>query len=444
MRYRGRAALIVGLGESGKAAARFLAARGARVAVTDARGQAELAGALAELADLDLQLYLGGHPEAAFAGRDLVVPSPGVSWAMPQLEAARAAGATVVGELELAAAELRGRVIGVTGSNGKTTTTALIGHILAGAGFKTVVAGNIGTPVLAIVEASEEEQRTVLELSSFQLEAMRTFRCHVAACLNVTPDHLDRHGSFENYALAKKRIFEAQRPGDAAVLNADDATCRAWGAEMKSRVRWFSRRRAAEPGVWADEGTIYRDGAPVSDVDLPIRGAHNLENALAAVAVCALAGATDAQIESGLHSFQAVEHRLELVRRLHDVDYYNDSKATNVDATVKAIEAFQGGLWIILGGRDKNSDYTTLAGPLTGKVREALLIGEAAQKILSQLEGRVPMRDCVTLERAVRYAHQHASAGDTVLLSPACASFDQFQSYGHRGRELKRIVAELN
>jgi UDP-N-acetylmuramoylalanine--D-glutamate ligase len=273
---------------------------------------------------------------------------------------------------------------------------------------------------------------------------MRTFRCHIAACLNLTPDHLDRHGTFERYAAAKKRMFEAQRPEDAAVLNADDPTCRVWGGEVKARVRWFSRKRPAEPGVWAAEGLIYRDGTPLSDVNLPIRGAHNLENALAATAVCALAGATDAMIDRGLHSFQAVEHRLELVRRLHDVDYYNDSKATNIDATVKAIEAFPGALWVILGGRDKNSDYTALAGPLTGKVREALLIGEAAQKIHRELEGRLPLRECETLDRAVRYARDHASAGDTVLLSPACASFDQFTSYGHRGAEFKRIVGELS
>ncbi|MEZ5396301.1 MAG: UDP-N-acetylmuramoyl-L-alanine--D-glutamate ligase [Bryobacterales bacterium] len=443
MRYEGREALIVGLGESGKAAARFLAARGASVAITDSRSEAQLASALAEIEDLNPTLYLGGHPDQAFEQCDLIVPSPGVPWNMPQLEAARAAGVPVMGELELAAPELRGRVIGVTGSNGKTTTTALVGHILEQAGFKTVVAGNIGTPVLAIVDDSEEEQRTVLELSSFQLEAMRTFRCHVAACLNVTPDHLDRHGTFECYAAAKKRIFDAQRPEDAAVLNADDATCRSWGAAVSSRVRWFSRRRAAEPGVWAADGLIYRDGVPVSDCNLPIPGAHNLENALAATAVCSLAGATDAHIERGLHSFQAVEHRLEHVRRLHDVDYYNDSKATNVDAALKAIESFERGLWIILGGRDKNSDYTVLAEPLAGRVREALLIGEAADKIRTQLGGRTPLRDCGTLEQAVRFARKHAAPGDTVLLSPACASFDQFQSYGHRGREFKRLVEEL-
>ena len=443
MRYEGREALIVGLGESGKAAARFLAARGARIAITDARGEAELADALAELQDLGPRLYLGGHPAEAFDGADLIVPSPGVAWNLPQLEAAREAGVPVMGELELAAGELRGHVIGVTGSNGKTTTTALIGHILELAGFETVVAGNIGTPVVSIVDRSAESQRTVLELSSFQLEAMRTFRCHIAACLNVTPDHLDRHGAFERYAAAKKRIFEAQRPEDAAVLNADDPTCQGWARDVTARVRWFSRMRPVEPGVWSAEDQIYRDGIPLSDVNLPIRGAHNLENALAAVAVCTLAGATDAQIDRGLHSFRAVEHRLELVRSLHGVDYYNDSKATNVDAAVKAIEAFEGGLWVILGGRDKGSDYTALAGPLEGKVREALLIGEAAGKIRNQLEGRVPLRDCGTLDSAVRYASRHASPGDTVLLSPACASFDQFKNYGDRGRELKRIVGDL-
>ena len=444
MRYEGREALIVGLGESGKAAARFLHTRGARIAVTDMRSEEQLEGALAELGDIEVELHASGHPAEAFAGRDLIVPSPGVDWNLPQLAAAREAGVAVMGELELAAAYMKGRVIGVTGSNGKTTTTALIGHILEGAGFNTVVAGNIGTPVLSIVDGSDEGQWTVLELSSFQLEAMHTFRCHIAACLNVTPDHLDRHGTFESYAAAKKRIFEAQRPEDFAVLNADDPTCRSWGRELDGRVRWFSRTRPAEPGVWAAGGLIYRDGVPLSDVSLPIKGAHNLENALAAVAACSMAGATDLSIDRGLHTFEAVEHRLEHVRRLHEVDYYNDSKATNVDAALKAIESFEGGLWLILGGRDKNSDYTALAGPLTGRVREVLLIGEAASKIRRELDGRAPLRDCGTLERAVRYAHEHAAPGDTVLLSPACASFDQFSSYGHRGRELKRIVGELS
>jgi UDP-N-acetylmuramoylalanine--D-glutamate ligase len=262
--------------------------------------------------------------------------------------------------------------------------------------------------------------------------------------LNITPDHLDRHGSMERYAAAKKRMFEAQRPEDAAVLNADDPICRDWGRDVIARVRWFSRKRPIEPGVWAADGLIYRDGVPLSDWNLPIRGAHNLENALAAVAVCSIAGATDAAIDCGLHSFKPVEHRLELVRTLGGVAFYNDSKATNVDAAIKAIEAFEGGLWIILGGRDKNSDYTALSEPLEGKVREALLIGEAAPKIRRQLEGLAPLRDCGTLEQAVRHARVCAKAGDTVLLSPACASFDQFTSYGHRGREFKRIVEELS
>ena len=444
MRYEGREALIVGLGESGKAAARFLAARGARVAVTDMRTEEQLAEPLAELDGAVAQTYAGGHPGAAFEGRDLIVPSPGVDWNLPQLASARAAGVAVMGELELAAPALKGRVIGITGSNGKTTTTALIGHILESAGFNTVVAGNIGTPVLSIVDGSDEGQWTVLELSSFQLEAMHTFRCHIAACLNVTPDHLDRHGTFECYAAAKKRIFDAQRPEDAAILNADDPTCRTWGAGLNGRVRWFSRTRPAEPGVWIADGLICRDGVPLSDVNLPVRGAHNLENALAAVSATSIAGVTDADIERGLHSFRAVEHRLEHVRRLHEVDYYNDSKATNVDAALKAVESFEGGLWLILGGRDKGSDYTPLVGALMGKVREVLLIGEASVKIQSALDGHVPLRDCGTLEQAVRHAHAHASPGDTVLLSPACASFDQFSSYGHRGRELKRIIGGLS
>ena len=441
MTFRGKHALVVGLGESGKAAARFLAARGARVAVADRRSDAGNAAAMAELAGLDLEYRFGAHGEGDFLGYDLIVPSPGVPWNLPALEAARHAGAEVRGELDLAADELRGRAVGITGSNGKTTTTALTGHILAEAGLPVVVAGNIGTPVLAVVDGSRDEQWNVLELSSFQLEASERFRCHIAAVLNVTPDHLDRHGNFEAYAAAKARIFAAQTASDFAVLNAADATCRSWAPALTAAVRRFGRGGEVRPGTWAADGAIVRDGERVSDLELPIRGAHNLENALAAVEVCALAGVPVAAIERGLHGFRAVEHRLELVARLDGVDYYNDSKATNVDATIKAVESFDGGLWLILGGRDKDSDYRALAPALRGKLRQALLIGEAAAKIREHLGGEFPLADCGALGTAVERARAGARAGETVLLSPACASFDQFENYGHRGREFKRIVA---
>ena len=440
MTYEGKRALVVGLGESGKAAARFLVARGALVTLNDSRGEDVLAAVRADLADLSAQWSVGGHPASLFESHDLVVPSPGVPWDLPALEAARAAGVTVAGELELAASELRGRTIAVTGTNGKTTTTALIGHILDGAGLNTVVAGNIGTPVLSIVDGSTDGQWNVLELSSFQLEAMRSFRAHVAVCLNVTPDHLDRHGDFESYLAAKARLFAAQEESDFAVINADSEACLA--IEARGQVVRFSRTRDLADGCCVRGGWITRSGGRVAPAELPIRGPHNLENALAAVAATALAGVPDSAIAAGLQSFQAVEHRLEFVRSVGGVDYYNDSKATNVDAAIKAVESFDGGLWLILGGRDKDGDFSALAPSLRGRVRELLLIGEAAEKIDAQLGPEFPVRDYGDLAAALRHARENANPGDTVLLAPACASFDQFENYGQRGREFKRLTEE--
>lgn len=434
--------LIVGLGESGRAAARFFARRGARVTATDMRSEAELGSLVEELRAAGVELALGGHPRALFLEQERIVPSPGVPWDLPQLEQARRAGVEVAGELEIAATELKGRVIGVTGTNGKTTTVSLIAHILQGAGVEARAVGNIGTPLLSVVEESSERSWSVVELSSFQLEAMRGFRSHIAVVLNVTPDHLDRHGSFSAYAAAKARIFPPQKNGDFAVLNADDEVCRGYARSVRGEVVWFSRRRSLARGVWGEGGAILRDGARVASAELPIRGPHNLENALAAVAAASLAGVPEGAIAEGLETFRAVEHRLEFVRTVAGADYYNDSKATNVDAALKAVESFDSGLWVILGGRDKDNDFRPLAAPLRERARGALLIGEAAQKIRRQIRG-VPIEECGTLAAAVARAHSRARPGDTVLLAPACASFDQFENYGRRGREFKRLVEEL-
>ena len=336
-----------------------------------------------------------------------------------------------------------GRVVGVTGTNGKTTTTALVGHIFERAGLTVQVGGNIGRPVLSMVETATPATWNVLELSSFQLEATQSFRCHVAAVLNVTPDHFDRHRDMRTYVAAKARILEPQKPEDAAVLNFDDAICRDFASLARGRTVWFSRTRALDEGVWVDGGWIVRDGRRVSSVDLPIRGPHNLENALAATAVAGEAGLPDEAIAAGLKSFRPVEHRLERVRELDGVAYYNDSKATNVDAAIKAIESFDSGLWLILGGRDKGADYTALLEPMKGRVKQVLLIGEAAELIAEQFGDRVELERAGDLAAAVRRAREGAAPGDVVLLSPACASFDQFKSYGHRGREFKRLVEEL-
>jgi UDP-N-acetylmuramoylalanine--D-glutamate ligase len=381
--------------------------------------------------------------EAAFRDAELVVISPGVPADLALLASVRARGVPVIGELELAAPYLEGRTIGITGTNGKTTTTALTGHILRESGIACQVGGNIGAAPAGMVETSRPDQWNVLELSSFQLETIESFRAHIAACLNVTQNHLDRHHSFENYANAKARLFETQTPEDLAVLNADDPVTEALAKRTQGRTVWFSSTRTVA-GAWLEGDTIQMDGSPLLDVHaLLLRGRHNYENVMAAALMARRAGATLEQIASAAATFAPVEHRLELVREVGGVAYYNDSKATSVDATLKAISAFDGGLWLILGGKDKDSDYTALREPLRAKAGAVLLIGAAAPKIAKHLGDSVPIIQCGTLASAVDLASRSAESGDTVLLAPACSSFDQFESFEHRGRVFKDLVNAL-
>ena len=443
MTLEGKRALVLGLGKSGLAAVHFLVAHGAIVAAADARVRNQLAAAAASLERLPVCLHFGGHPDSLLAEQDLIVPSPGVPWDLPGLVRARQQGVAVCGELELAADALRGRVIGVTGTNGKTTTVSLIDHVLRRAGVSGKLAGNVGTPVLEIADDSRCEDWHVLELSSFQLEASSSFRCNVAAVLNVTPDHLDRHSDFAEYAAAKARILRNQRSGDSAVLNADDPHCRALEPAARGAVVRFGVQCAEDVDACAAEGRIRYRGQDITDTDLPIKGDHNLENALAAVAACALAGIRVDVIGQALKSFQPVEHRMEFVATIRGVDYYNDSKATNVAAAVKACGSFPRGLWAIVGGQDKGSDYAPLAAVLRRNARAALLIGEAAPLIRADLGGTVPVVEAGTLRAALDYAADQAKPGDTVLLAPACASFDQYQNYTQRGCDFREIVAGL-
>ena len=435
--------LVVGLGASGKAAARFAAERGAQVTATDRRSLSELREAAEEMGKLNVRLELGGHPQKLFFEQDLIVPSPGVPWHLPELDAARRNGTAIAGELEIATGVLKGPVIGVTGTNGKTTTTSLIGHIIETAGLPVATGGNLGTPVLAMVDSSSDEHWNVLELSSFQLEAATTFPVHIAVLLNVTPDHLDRHGTHEAYAEAKGKIFQSQTARDYAVLHVDDPVCRAFAMQTAGSVHWFSRTRRHEPGTWVENGWIVLNGQPVAALPLHIPGRHNLENALAAVTASSLAGIGPEAMAKGLQTFRTAEHRLEFVADINGVAYYNDSKATNVDAAIKAVETFDRGLWVILGGSDKGLAYAALKKPLRDRTRGVLLIGESAPKIKRELNGAAPLIHARTLFEAMQYAHRHAESGDTVLLSPACASFDQFRNYGERGRRFKEIVREL-
>jgi UDP-N-acetylmuramoylalanine--D-glutamate ligase len=444
---RGRRVLVVGLARTGVATSIFCAAHGARVTATDSRTETEIGGAIAKLKDAGVTLELGSHREETFLEQDLIVPSPGVPADEAHLQAARAKGVTIWSEIELAYRFMKGRLIGITGSNGKTTTTSLVEHILKTAGMQTILAGNIGTPLIGCVDAMKDDTCTVVELSSFQLELIDTFRPNIGVFLNLTPDHLDRHHTFEAYGAAKARLFENQTGEDAAILNADDAATASYAPSLP-RVYWFSRKQRVAHGAYVrgEEVVFRQDGAEevlLKLEDIPLAGAHNVENTLAAAAAARLAGASAKAIANGIQSFAGVEHRLEFVSEIAGVRYYNDSKATNVDATLKALDAFPGRILIILGGKDKGSDYTALQKPLREKAILALLIGAASEKIERQIAGTVALDRAETLERAVETASHAAQRGDVVLLAPACASFDQFQNYEHRGRVFKDLVKQL-
>jgi UDP-N-acetylmuramoylalanine--D-glutamate ligase len=444
--------LVVGLGKSGVASALFLKARGARVTVSDAKPQDQLANEIPILLDHGIAVETGGHGQRTFQGQDLIVVSPGVPVDAPPLLQARALGETIIGEIELAAQFLSGRIVAITGSNGKTTTTALTGEIFAASGFAAVVGGNIGMPAISLVEQTTPATIAVLEVSSFQLETIQTFRPKIAVVLNVTPDHLDRHRSFSAYTDAKARIFENQKSDDFAVLNADDPTCVELAARTAAQVFWFSRKKEVKQGAHVRDGRIlFRGSASQQEImlisEIPLKGAHNVENTLAAICSASLLGCEPAKIRTAVMAFKAVEHRLEYVATVRGVEYYNDSKATNVDATIKALESFPSNIHLILGGKDKGSDYSVLNDLLRQRVKRVYTIGAAAEKIESQIvsakNGGPEIVHALTLEGAVKRAEGSAQPGDIVLLAPACASFDQFRNYEHRGKVFKEVVTEL-
>ncbi|HWA94244.1 MAG TPA: UDP-N-acetylmuramoyl-L-alanine--D-glutamate ligase [Terracidiphilus sp.] len=449
MDLKGKKVLVVGLGKSGLAAALFLRRQGAQVTVSDIRSAEALAKELPALLHEGIMVESGGHGLLTFRRQDLIVVSPGVPLDTPELVQVKAFGLPIIGELELAARFLKGKMLAITGSNGKTTTTALAGEILEAAGLRTLVGGNIGVPVISLIEESTDETWSVLEVSSFQLETTEQFHPAIAVILNITPDHLDRHGSFENYALAKERIFAAQTEKDVVILNADNARAAAASARSAAQVYWFSIEHPVRTGAWVEEGEVLfrretnaRPEAIMPLNAIPLKGSHNVENVLAAVCASRLAGASVEAIRGAVEKFKAVEHRLEYVATLNGVEFYNDSKATNVDATAKAIAAFPSGIHLILGGKDKNSDYTQLMELLRSRVRAVYTIGSAAPKIESHLRGVVSLHSCETLDRAVGAAAAAAHPGEIVLFAPACSSFDQFENYEHRGRVFKELVNE--
>jgi UDP-N-acetylmuramoylalanine--D-glutamate ligase len=447
MELKGKKVLVVGLGKSGLAAALFLRRRGAQVTVSDLRSANALSKEIPSLLEAGIVVEAGGHGLLTFRRQDLIVVSPGVPLLTPELVQVRHLALPVIGELELAARFLKGEVLAITGSNGKTTTTTLCGEIFSAGGLKTLVAGNIGVPVIEMVDQSAAGTWSVLEVSSFQLETTQSFHPRIAIILNITPDHLDRHGTFANYVAMKEKIFANQTGEDYLILNGDDAVTQQAASRAKSQVFWFSRSKIVRRGTFLMNGMVmFRASEQASPIpvfpsaDIPLKGDHNVENVLAAVCAACLAEIPAVVIARTVASFHAVEHRLEFVATIRGVDYYNDSKATNVDATAKAIASFPGNIHLILGGKDKNSDYTQLHALLKERVKVVYTIGSAAEKIEGQIGRVTKVEQAGTLEAAVDRAASQALAGDVVLLAPACSSFDQFENYEHRGRVFKQAV----
>lgn len=444
MEVVGKHILIVGLARSGVAAAEFLAARGARITVNDAKPEAELKDA-ASLRAKGIEVVSGAHPRELFEQSDLIVVSPGVPLALEPFQLAKAAGVPIIGEVELAARFLRGRLVGITGSNGKTTVTTLIGELLKDAGLTTQVGGNIGTPLISLVETSTDESVTVVELSSFQLEAVDQLHVNVALLLNITPDHLDRYDSMADYAAAKANIFRNQTADDVAVLNADNDWSMREGEKTAARRICFSRLRELDEGIFLRGDAIIERSATgervlLTRADIPLPGDHNVENVMAALAAGLACGASVDSMRQTVRKFKGVEHRLEFVAEINGVKFYNDSKATNVDAAIKCLEAFAGGVIVILGGKDKGGDFAPLVPLVRDRCEHVILIGAAADKIEAALAETKPLHRAATMPDAVKLGLKLGQPGNVVLLAPACASFDMFDNYEHRGRVFKEAV----
>jgi len=451
MDVSGKKVLMIGAARSGIAAARFLISHGAVVALNDAKPIEKWSEAALELKELGVGLVPGEPPMWLLDQLELVIVSPGVPATIIPIRYAERAGAEVIGEVELAYRYLKGRIVAITGSNGKTTTTSLIGELLRDAGLNVQVGGNIGNALISMVESSRDDGWTVVELSSFQLETIKEFHAQIAVALNVTPNHMDRYESFNDYAGAKHRIFMNQTAGDFAVLNADDPVVSAWGSGLRANVTEFSVRKELTAGVFLRGNELVVRSAEGEQVvlranEMKLRGLHNVENVAAGIAAGLAAGAGLELMSETVKRFNPVEHRLEFVTEINGVKFYNDSKATSVDATLKALEAFAsdaGQVVLILGGRGKKAPYAPLADLVKSKVRKLVLIGEDADTIANELGGYASIERGSDMRDAVKRSFAIAEPGDVVLLAPACASFDMFETYEHRGKVFKEEVSAL-
>ncbi len=446
MELKDKNILVVGLAKTGVACARFLAGQGARVVATDMRDETALAAVTTELEGYAIRFVLGRHDAADFLESDLIVVSPGVPQDHPLLVQAKAAGKKIVSEIELASRFITAPLVAITGTNGKTTTTTLAGEIFKANGFATYVGGNIGDPLIDLVESDETVERVVAEISSFQLEWITGFHPAVAALINLSEDHLDRYDTYQEYIAAKLRIFENQTNEDFAVVNADDPLVWEYAQKLKARIVPFSRKRELAEGIFHRDGEIVfrRDGReerfPTKGVRL--QGVHNLENIMAALACCLLLGCRPDKSFACVRSFEALHHRMEFVREVKGVGYYEDSKATNVGSVEKALESFDT-ITLIAGGKDKGGSYTPLVPLIQERVRHLILIGEAADRMQTELGSLTDTRRAATLEEAVWLAAQITEPGGTVLMSPACSSFDMFRDYEERAQRFIAAVKGL-
>lgn len=448
MLLSGKKVLIIGAARSGIAAAKFLVEQGAIVALNDQKPIEKWTEDALALKQSGVGLLPGEPASWLLDQLDLVVVSPGVPATIIPIRYAERAGAEVIGEVELAARYLKGRIVAITGSNGKTTTTSLVGELLRDAGMNVQVGGNIGKPLISMVESSRDDGWTVAELSSFQLETTSTFHPSIAVVLNVTPNHMDRYETFNDYAAAKHRIFMNQTGEDVAVLNADDPTVSSWAKGLRARVMNFSVRKELDNGVFLrGRELVYRGQFLLRVDEIKLRGLHNVENVAAALAAGLAAGAGIESMNSTAKRFDPVEHRLEFVAEIEGVKFYNDSKATSVDATLKALEAFAhqpGKIVLICGGRGKKAPYAPLESLVREKVRKLVLIGEDADAIAAELGKCAPFEHGSDMKDAVGRSFKAAEKGDVVLLAPACASFDMFDSFEHRGKVFKEAVHRLH
>ena len=436
---------VAGAARSGIAAAELLAGRGAHVTLSDARSNVSEAD---RLRASGVNLELGGHGTETFANADLIVMSPGVPPELPVVANAREAGVPVIGELELASRWLRGRIVAITGTKGKSTTTELTGRILEASGFKVTVGGNIGAPLSAQVEESTSATMHVVEASSFQLEQIETFHPWIAVMLNFSPDHLDRHSSVEAYGAAKARVFENQTGDDWKVINADDPEVLKLSRKGEARTRFFAMRAALDVGTaieddWIVDRTMQQTRKLVPLDAIHLLGPHLVNDVMAAATVGVIAGAAPAAMTAAVEAFRGLEHAMELVAAIAGVRFVNDSKATNVDAALHSIESFEQGLVPIIGGRFKGGDLQLLREPLRRRAKAVVAIGEARPLVREALAGAIDVHEAGTFEDAVKRAYAIAKPDGVVLLAPACASFDMFRDYAERGRQFKELVRKL-